>query len=145
MQAQSDYRLLPIFLQSKLAILNPRNNDLKSFGHAIAFSFHPSDWTNKPFKQASETRFREHGLNKVKYPVLLEEIPALEELLNLRINVFTFSDPDGFKRHSLYISNKFKPNEINLLFWEGRYAWIKHLSRLFSDARKYVIHMFCFK
>ena len=36
MQTQSDYRLLPIFLQSKLAILNPRNRDQKSFGHAIA-------------------------------------------------------------------------------------------------------------
>ena len=144
MQTQSDYRLLPIFLQSKLAILNPRNRDQKSFGHAIALFYHPSDWRKKSFKQSVETRFIEHGLNQVQYPVLIEEIPALEEQLNLKINVFTFCDQGGFKRHSLYISNKFKPNEINLLYWEGRYAWIKYLSRLFSDARKYVILYFCY-
>ena len=64
MQTQSDYRLLPIFLQSKLAILNPRNRDQKSFGHAIALFYHPSDWRKKSFKQTVETRFIEHGRSR---------------------------------------------------------------------------------
>ena len=116
-----------------------QNFDQCSFGHAIAFFYHPSDWSDHPFKPATEKRFIQHGLNKIKFPVLLEEIPSLEEQLNLRINVFSFTDPEGLKRCYLHISKKYKPDEINLLYWEGRFAWIKHFSRLFSDARKCTI------
>ena len=37
--SESDYRLLPSFIASTRSVLNPRNNDLKSFGHAIALLF----------------------------------------------------------------------------------------------------------
>ena len=134
----SDYRLLPRFLISKGAVLNPKNEDNRSFGHAIAYFYHPNDWGSNPFRKAPlPDRFVQHGLDKIKYPVKLDEIPALEDQLHIRINIFTFDDPEGYRRHSLYISKKYKPEEINLLYWDGRYAWIKHFSRLFSDARKY--------
>ena len=41
--SESDYRLLPSFIASTQSVLNPRNNDLKSFGHAIPFALHPTD------------------------------------------------------------------------------------------------------
>ena len=134
----SDYRLLPHFLTSKKAILNPKNEDNRSFGYALVYFYHPNDWGLNPFRKSPpRDRVVQHGLDKIQYPVQLREIPALEEQLNIRINIFTFDDPEGYRRHSLYISKKYKPEEINLLYWDGRFAWIKHLSRLFSDTRKY--------
>ena len=140
--AVSDFRLLPTFLVSKRTILNPKNIDHRSFGYAIMFSFHPNDWQFYKSKPELDGNFVKHDLDKIKYPVLLDEIPALEDKLNIRINIFTFDDSAGLKRHSLYISKKFKPEEVNLLYWENRYALIKHFSRLFSDVRKYIFYNF---
>ena len=135
--SESDYRLLPSFIASTLSVLNPRNNDLKSFGHAIAFVLHPTDWRYRRVFSASNSRFIEHGLDKIKYPVLPNEIPGLEDKLHYRINLFSFDDAFGYKRYAQYISKRYYPEEINLLFWDGRYAWIKHFSRLFADTTKY--------
>ena len=77
--SESDYRLLPSFIASTRSVLNTRNNDLKSFGHAIAFAVHPSDWRSRRVYSASNSRFIEHGLDKIKYPVLPNEIPGLED------------------------------------------------------------------
>ena len=85
-------------------------------------------------------RFKQHKLDKIKYPVQIGDISSIEDQLNLRINVFTFADTLGHRRHSLYISKKRKQDEVNLFYWEGRFAWIKFLSRLFHDINKYVIY-----
>ena len=135
--SESDYRLLPSFLFSKRAILNPTNIDQRSFGYAIMFYLHPNDWQKFKSKPHLDVNFEKDGLNQIKYPVLLEKIPALEDQLDIRISVYTFDDAAGLKRHSLYISPKWKPEEVNLLYWAGRYALIKYFDRLFSDCRKY--------
>ena len=139
--SETDFRLIPKFIQSKRAILNSMNNDHCSFGYAIVLFYHPSEWKYRFKSLISDRlklRFSEHKLEQIKYPVQIGDIPAIEDKLNLRINVFTFDDPTGYKRHSLYISKKYKPEEINLLYWEGRFAWIKFFSRLFHDITKSV-------
>ena len=83
---------------------------------------------------ASNSRFIQHGLDKIKYPVLPNEIPALENTFHIRINLFSFDDAFGYKRFAQYISKQYYTEEINLLYWDGRYAWIKHFSRLFTDT-----------
>ena len=81
--SESDYRLLPSFIASTRSVLNPRNNDLKSFGHhAIAFALHPTDWKSRKVYSASNSRFSQHGLDKIKYPVLPNEIPGIEDKLH---------------------------------------------------------------
>ena len=117
--SESDYRLLPSFIASTRSVLNPRNNDLKSFGHAIAFALHLTDWKSRKVYSASNSRFSQHGLDKIKYPVLPNEIPGIEDKLHYKINLFSFDDAFGY------------------VFWDGRYAWIKHFSRLFADTTKY--------
>ena len=134
--SESDYRLLPSFIVSTRSVLNPMNNDLKSFGHAIAFALHPTDWRSRRIFSARNSRFIQHGLDKIQYPVLPNDIPTLEEPLQIRINLFSFDDYFGYKRFAMYISKKSFKMEINLLYWEGRYGWIKHISRLFCDTTK---------
>ena len=99
------------------------------------FTQNPKDWREYSSKPEMDIYFEQLGLNKIKYPVLLNEVPSCEEQLNIRINVFTFDDEAGFKRHSHYISQKFKSEEVNLLYWEGRYALIKYVSRLFGCSK----------
>jgi hypothetical protein len=141
--SETDFRLLPKFIQSKRAILNPINNDHCSFGYAIVLFLYPNEWRICSSKvlltQRLKLKFAQHKLNEITYPVHIEDIPSIEDLLNFRINVFTFADSSGFKRYSLYISKKYKTEEINLLYWDGRFAWIKFLSRLFYDIQKYVL------
>ena len=138
-EGDSDFRLLPKFIQSKQAILNPPKNDHCSFGYAIVLFYYPGEWKNiSKFRMTErlKQRFSEHKLGQIKYQVQIRDIPAIEDQLNLRINVFSFDDPNGHMRHSLYISKKYNPEEINLIYWEGRFAWIKFLSRLFHDITK---------
>ena len=42
-KTESDYRLLPKFLVSERAILNPKNIDRRSFDYAIMFALNPKD------------------------------------------------------------------------------------------------------
>ena len=114
--SESDYRLLPSFIASTRSVLNPRNNDLKSFGHAIAFALHPTDWRSRRVYSASNSRFIEHGIDKIKHPVLPNVIPGLEDKLHYRINLFSFDDAFGYKRYAQYISIRFYHKEINFFF-----------------------------
>ena len=134
--SESDYRLLPSFIVSTRSVLNQINNDLKSFKHAIGFAFHPTDWRSRRIFSASNSRFIQHGLDKIKYPVLPNDISSFKERLQLRINLFSFEDPLEYKRFAMYISKKSFKMEINLLYWDERYAWIKHISRQFCDTTK---------
>ena len=113
-ESESDFRLLPVFIQSKRASLNPLNNDHCSFGYAIALFYHLGEWKYRFKSNMSDRikqRFSEHKLEQIKYPVQIRDIPAIEDQLNLRINVFTFDDPSWYRRYSLYISKKYKPEK----------------------------------
>ena len=138
-ESESDFRLLPKFIQSKLAILNSLNSAHCSFGYTIVLFYHPGKWKYR-FKSLMYAKlkqgFSEYKLDQIKYPAQIRDIPVIEDQLNLRINVFTFNDSSGYRRHSLYISKKYKPQEIKLIYWEGRFALIKFFSRLFHDITK---------
>ena len=72
--SESDYRLLPSYIVPTCTVLNPINNDLKSFGHAIVFALHPTDWRSRRNFSASNSRFIQNGLDKIKYPVIPNDI-----------------------------------------------------------------------
>ena len=86
--SESDYRLLPSYILTTRSVLNPINQDLKSFGHAIDFAHHPTDLNARRGQPAKKECLIQHGLDNIKYPVLLCEIPELENQLRMRINLF---------------------------------------------------------
>ena len=77
-KAKSDYRLLPSFIASTRSVLNPMNCDVKSFGHAIVFAPHPTDWNSDRSQPANNNRFIKHELDSVKYPVCSNNISKLK-------------------------------------------------------------------
>ena len=137
--AFSDFRILPTFIATTRSVVNPENQDNKSFGFAIVYHFHPNDFLYIPLTDTTvwSDRFKQHGLHNVKYPVHLSDIEKLEKQLGIRINVFTVDDPEGYKRRHLYVSPNFFNEEVNLLYWDGRFAYIKLFSRLFCDVKRY--------
>ena len=102
--SESDYRLLPFYILLTRSILNPIYQDSKSFGHAIDFAHHPTDWNARQGQQANGERLIKHGLIKIKYPVFPCEIPEWKNKLRIRINFFSFDDPSGYRRYAMYVS-----------------------------------------
>ena len=76
------------------------------------------------------------GLNVITYPVDPRQIDQVENALNLKINIFSFFDDEGKGRYPLYTSSKLFPDEIDVLYLEGHYAWIHNFSGLMADVSK---------
>ena len=95
LDTESDYRLLFSFIASTRSVLNPKNRVLKSFGHAIVFAHHPTNWNSQCGKPANDSRFIQHYLDSLKYPVLPNRIPELKDKVKLKINLFSFDDAFG--------------------------------------------------
>ena len=76
--SEPDYRFLPSYILSTRSVLNPINQVLKSFGHAIVFAHHPTDWNARRGQPAKEERLIQHNLDKIKFPVFPREIPTNE-------------------------------------------------------------------
>ena len=133
----SAYTPLPTFLQNKKAIVNVHNDDNQCFGYAIASALHPIHHTEHPTRPENYLQyFEEHRLNDIEYPVNPVDIPQREERLNLSINLYSYFDDIGKASHPMYISRHNSPIQIDMLYFNGHYAWIKDLSRLFNDLTK---------
>ena len=78
--------------------------------------------------------FVEEGLNEIEYPVNPVDIQKIENPLNISINGFTDFNDVGKARHPMYISRHKNLFQIDLLCFNGHYAWIKTISRLFKDV-----------
>ena len=70
----------------------------------------------------------------MQYPVAPDQMPEIEEQLNLKINIFSFFDDEGKGRYPLYISRReHYRQEIDLLYWDEHYAWIKNFQSFIYD------------
>ena len=134
--AGSSFQPLPPFLKKKEAIINVKNTDNRCFGYAVLSALHPAlrDHSNRPSHY--NRYFQQHQLNDIIYPVELNQIPKLENRIGINLNIFGFSN-GGVRRFPIYISEKQYPKTVNLLYWDGHYAWIKNFDRLMFDLTKH--------
>ena len=142
--AGGHYTALPKFLAAKKAIVNVQNPDQRCFGYALLAALYPQDINADRYGQYAQY-FQAERLNSIEYPVQPEQIPAIEETLNLKLNVFSFYDDQGKARYPLYISKRTQfHKEIDLLYWKEHYAWIKNFSRMIHDlSGKHSTKFFC--
>lgn len=128
---------LPKFLKSKKAIVNVFNRDNRCFGYAILSALlktkvHPERTISY------DDKFTENGLDKIHFPVALNDIPMTERKLSLKINVFSFFDDEGKGRYPVYISSIEEDfPEVDLLYWSDHWAWIKNFSRFCYDLNEH--------
>ena len=129
------YHQLPKFLENKHCIVNVQNKDNRCFGYAIISALHPENsHAMRPTKY--QQYFKQHGLHNISYPVEVGKVPVLEDLLQLRINIFTYLDAEGKIRCPIYVSRKNYDREIDLLRFADHYAWIKDFTKFMSDISK---------
>ena len=127
----SSYLPLPEKIKNKKATINIQNNDNECFRWChLAFLF--------PVKQNAERtgKYKEY-IDKVKYdninfPVKLKDIPKIENMYDIKFNVFGVDDKQSI--YPLYISNKICHKSCNLL--ENHYVWIKDFNKLMSTQSK---------
>ena len=122
---------LPPFLARKNAILNVQNLDNRGFGYAILSAMHPPKSGPAYRPSRYNLLFEKHPeIASLSYPIDVENLAEVEQLLKIPINVFSFSDKDGRQRYPLYVSHIDMEKAYDLLYWNGQFAWIKEFHTL---------------
>ena len=137
----SSYIELPKYLKDKKAIINVKNEDNKCLKWALLSALHPAK--DHPHRVNKYMHFKELRFTDVDFPVPLSQMPKVERLNNLAINVFGYSQQAGV--HPLYLTNDLDHESINLLLLtevkDGKvfshYCWIKDFDKLCHDQTKH--------
>jgi len=139
---------LPKFLKDKKAIVNVNNKDNRCFGFSIlAALYHDHLPTHLQLRKSRpgtyKCLFTQHGLDKLAYPVGIEDVAEIEKQIGIGINIFSYSDDKGVDRYPIYIS-KFWYNcetqgpqktTVDLLYFENHWAAITNFSRFMADKK----------
>ena len=138
----SSYMELPDTLKSKKAIINVKNDDQKCLMWSLLSARHPvkknAQRVSKYFGFAKELNFA-----GIDFPTPLGQIPQVERLNGLAINVFGYSKQAGI--HPLYLTKDHNREPINLLLitkvedgkTNAHYCCIKNFNRLCSAENKH--------
>ena len=138
----SSYIELPKYLQTKKAIVNVKNQDNECLKWALLSALHPVG--SNPHRVFKYKQYEnELNLTGVEFPTPLSQMPKVERLNNLAINVFGYSQQAGI--HPLNLTNDLDHEPINLLLLtevkDGKitshYSWIKDFNRLCCDQTKH--------
>ena len=125
----SSFIELPDYLKTKKAIINVKNEDNECLKWALISALHPAK--DHPHRVNKYMHFKELRFTGIDFPTPLSQIPKVEHLNNLSINVFGYSKQAGI--HPLYLSKDHTRDPINLLMitevkdgkTNSHYAWIK--------------------
>ena len=137
----SSYIELPKYLKDKKAIVNVKNDDQECLKWALLSALHPVK--DNPHRVNKYMQFKELRFTGVDFPVPLSQMPKVERLNNLAINVFGYSQQAGI--HPLYLTNDLDHEPINLLLItevkDGKiishFSWIKDFNRLCFDQTRH--------
>ena len=137
----ASYIDLPAYLKRKKAIINVRDNDQHCLKWALLAALHPVK--DHPHRVNKYMHFKELRFTGVDFPVPLSQMPKVERLNNLAINVFGCSQQAGI--HPLYLTKDLTRDPINLLLitkvedgkTNSHYCWIKDFNRLCHDQTLY--------
>ena len=104
----------------------------------------PFDNQNGHMDRAAQyiPHFARFGLNQLQYPINPREVGPIDDLIKLKIKVFSFFDELGLARYQLYLSEKQYKREVDLLYWNEHFALITSISGFFSDLSKHRGRMF---
>ena len=135
--AAAGYKPLPVKLANKKAIINVQNSDNRCFAYALCAALHQVRRDAERPNQYTEY-FPKHELDKLEYPIEPALIPQLEKKLKLRLNVFCFDDEDGLEPYPYFVSRRPECEpEVDLLYFDKHFAWIKNFSRFASGVSKH--------
>ena len=78
----------------------------------------------------TEADFEQYHLDQIEYPGPVQTVPDLEETLDISFTEFSFSDDEGRGLYTMYNTKHERARHVDLLYYNGHYAWIKNVERL---------------
>ncbi len=130
------FKALPRLLKGSKSIVNVKNNDERCFGYALISALHPvPQHPNRA--RTYDPYFEEFKLDNLAYPISPEDVPAIEEQIQINVNVYSFFDDEGMGKYPLYVSRRNFESFVDLLYWDGHYAWIKNFNKFMQSVTKH--------
>ena len=138
--AARSYIPLPAEIQNKKATVNLKNDGDRCFIYCLgrALDSNPEknhlDRVSTHLKNVCETL----GLNTIKTPVNIQDLPKIEKQFNVSINIYGHLNSDIYPIHSTYST---ATKHIDLLVTSNsetnHYVWIKNFNRLCYNVNKH--------
>ena len=136
----SSYIKLPKALKNpKMGLINIKNEDQKCFAYCLIYHLNQSEIKNNPqrvsvYKQYENTV----DFTGIEFPVEIKDIPKIEKLNNISINVFGYETNSTFP---IFISEIQADNTLNLLLIskeeKRHYVYIKDFNRFMYNKTKH--------
>ena len=110
----SSYIELPKELQNpRKGLINIKNEDKKCFLYCLLYHFHKDEMTNNPQRVSKYKRYEGSAkpcpkgsgplnFNGINFPVAIKDIPKIEKMNNISVNVFGYESKRTFP---LYLTN----------------------------------------
>ena len=127
------YVALPSGIQNKKATINIKNKDDKCFMYCLGRALDPNpekhhlELVSKHLKKVCV----DLGLDKIKMPVSMKDIPQIEKTFNISINVFGHTGCDVYP---ILITKTHSKKHVDLLYTENEetnhYVLIKNFNKL---------------
>ena len=138
--AARSYIPLPDEIQNKKATINIKNEDDECFIYSLGRALDPSpenknlDRVSKHLKNVCENL----GLNNIKTPVNVQDLPKIETQFNISINLYSHSN---WKIFPIQTTKSTAEKHVDLLVTSNsetnHYIWIKNFNRLCHNVTKH--------
>ena len=138
--AARSYIPLPSEIQNKKATINIKNEDDKCFIYCLGRALDPCpekahlENVSKHLKTVCESL----GLNDIKTPVNVQDLPKIETQFNISINLFSHMNSDIYP---IRVTQSVAEKHVDLLITSNsetnHYVWIKNFNKLCFKVTKY--------
>ena len=126
-------------------LINIKNEDQKCFLYCLLYHFHKDEMANNPQRVSKYKRYEGSvslNFNGINFPVAIKDIPKIEKMNNISVNVFGYESKRTFP---LYLSNPPPVGRvaetINLLLISDdnnqHYVYIKDFNRFMTNISKH--------
>ena len=136
----SSYIKLPKALKNpKMGLINIKNEDQKCFAYCLIYHLNQSEIKNNPQRVSVYKKYENTvDFTGIEFPVSIKDIPKIEKLNNISINVFGYETNSTFP---IFISESQADNTLNLLLIskeeKRHYVYIKDFNRFMYNKTKH--------
>ena len=147
--AARSYIKLPAEIQNRLATINIQNTDDKCFIYCLDRALDPNPEPSKLERVSSHLKnvCETLGLNDIKTPVNVQDLPKIESQFNVSINLYGHSesnknptDMNPIQIYPIHITQSTATKRIDLLVTTNtetnHYIWIKNFNKLCAGVTK---------
>ena len=144
----SSYIELPKELKNpKMGLINIKNEDQKCFAYCLLYHLHQNEIKNNPQRVSNYKQYENTvDFTGINFPVSIKDIPKIEKMNNIAINVFGYENKTTFP---VFLSASQTENPLNLLLISNEgsseivvkrhYTYIKDFNRFMYKKTNIIV------